>query len=261
MDSRSLLVADLDGTLLGDDAALARFAAWHDAAAGDHWLAYATGRSRASIARLAAQTALPEPDIVISMVGTEIHDRDGRPWAGWQERFLGWDASAVRDVLAGDARLERQPPATQTALKASYFATGLGPGDVATICRRLADAGIDATVVHSGDRFLDVMPAGAGKGAAASMVARELRVPPDGVLAFGDSGNDLSLFREGFRGTVVANALPELTAAVGPDAYRSPFRHADGVLDGIRYWSGVAPRARALVASRSGAVSASCQRK
>lgn len=239
MGSRHLLVADIDGTLTGDDAALARFAAWHAASASDHWLAYATGRSRASVARLAAETALPMPDIVISMVGTEIHDREGRPWPGWQERLNGWDPTAVREALSRDGRLDLQPPSTQTPLKSSYFASGLAPAEVSAIGRRLDDAGLAVAVVYSGDRFLDILPANAGKGPAAQVVARTLGVSRERVLTFGDSGNDISLFQEGFRGTLVANALPELRAAVRSDAYRSPLRHADGVLDGIRHWASV----------------------
>jgi hydroxymethylpyrimidine pyrophosphatase-like HAD family hydrolase len=63
-------------------------------------------------------------------------------------------------------------------------------------------------------------------------------IQPADVLVFGDSGNDLELRGQGFRGTIVANALPELRDAVGRDVYHSPRPFADGVLDGIAYWSG-----------------------
>jgi hydroxymethylpyrimidine pyrophosphatase-like HAD family hydrolase len=70
-------------------------------------------------------------------------------------------------------------------------------------------------------------------------VARTLRVEPEDVLVFGDTGNDVDLFAQGFRGTVVGNALPELAdARAARDAYRSPLRHAAGVLDGVRHWWG-----------------------
>jgi hypothetical protein len=46
------------------------------------------------------------------------------------------------------------------------------------------------------------------------------------------------LFQNGFRGTVVGNALPELIDTIDDEAYRSPLPFAAGVLDGIFYWTG-----------------------
>lgn len=239
MGTRWILVSDLDGTLIGDHVALERFADWHAARREEHCLVYATGRSRESIRRLMGETHLPAPDVVISLVGTAVHDREGRPWPRWSERFAGWDAELARRALSKDARLELQPAAAQSRLKASFYAPGLDRLDLARIRRDVARAGLDASVVYSADLYLDILPAAAGKGEAAREVARALEVMPADVLAFGDSGNDVGLFRQGFRGTIVANALPELRLAVGPETYQSPFSHADGVLDGIRHWSGL----------------------
>lgn len=238
MGARRILVTDLDGTLVGDDGGLERFAHWHAAQRDEHWLVYATGRSRESLRRLITETRAPEPDIVISLVGTEVHDRDGRPWPGWNERFLGWDAERARRALSKDVRLRLQPAAAQTHLKASFYAPDLNRIDLARIRRGVARAGLHASVVYSADLYLDILPAASGKGEAAREVARALGVAPADVLAFGDSGNDVELFRQGFRGTIVANALPELRLVVGPETYRSPFMYANGVLDGIRHWSG-----------------------
>jgi sucrose-6F-phosphate phosphohydrolase len=236
MDSRRLLITDLDGTLLGDAAALARFAAWHAANSEKAWLAYATGRSLEEIESLVEETPLPRPDVSIIQVGTEIYDRHGRAWPGWDRRFAGWDADVARSALAGVPWLRPQPERYQTMRKASYHAAGIGRPEVASIRRRLRRAGLsEAKLVYSAGLYLDVLPPGSGKGEAARAVARTLAVARADVLVFGDTANDLDLFLQGYRGTVVANALPELTAAAG-DAYHSPYRHADGVLDGVRHW-------------------------
>jgi sucrose-6F-phosphate phosphohydrolase len=237
MGARRVLVTDLDGTLLGDDHALARFRDWFAPSRADHRLVYASGRHLESVRSLVDAGILPEPDAVISGVGVEIHDGSGRSWPGWTERFDGWDADGVRRALRPLTWLEPQADEFQSPLKASYEVTGLSAAERAAILQALRDAGIEATLVYSGDRFVDILPPCAGKGRAAGFLAEGWGISADHVLAFGDSGNDAELLTSGFRGTIVANALPELSRAVGSDVYRSPEPYADGVLDGIRYWS------------------------
>jgi sucrose-6F-phosphate phosphohydrolase len=237
MDRGRLLVADLDGTLLGDDAALIRFASWLRGRRDLFRLVYASGRHRDSIMNVVASSELPEPDALISAVGTEIHDPAGRPWPGWLERFNGWSGDGVRQALRSFPEVQPQPAAAQTARKASFDVPNLGPTDLDAIRRTLAAARLPSTLVYSCDLYLDVLPDVGGKGHAARFLADAWGVAAKDVLVFGDSGNDLQMFQQGFRGTIVANALPELRLAVGPDVYRSPLSYAGGVLDGVLYWS------------------------
>ncbi len=240
MDAHRVVVADLDGTLLGDDPALARFRSWLAPRRAEHRLIYASGRSVASVQDLVHAGSLPQPDAVISDVGVEIWDPAGRPWPGWSGRFDGWQADRVREALRPLTWLEPQADIFQSRLKASYHVRAMTSTQRTDIERALGDAGLPATLVYSGGLYLDLLPPHAGKGAAASFLAREWVIPPTDVLAFGDSGNDAELLTSGFRGTVVANALPELRDAVGDDVYWSPEAYADGVLDGIRFWSACA---------------------
>ncbi len=237
MDAPRVVVADLDGTLLGDDAALARFRSWLAPRRAEHRLIYASGRSLASVQGLVQAGSLPQPDAVISNVGVEIWDAAGRPWPGWSERFDGWQADRVREALRPLTWLEPQAEIFQSRLKASYHVRAMTSTHRSDIERTLGHAGLRATLVYSGGIYLDLLPPQAGKGVAARFLAREWAIPATDVLAFGDSGNDAELLTSGFRGTVVANALPELRDAVGDDVYWSPKAYADGVLDGIRFWS------------------------
>ena len=237
MDTGHLLVADLDGTLLGDDAALARLVEWLQPQRDRYRIVYASGRHLDSVLDVIDRTALLQPDAVVSAVGTEIHDPAGRPWPGWLERFDGWTGDGVRQALRSLKWLVPQTDSAQTGRTASDDVAGLAPADLDSVRRTLSAAGLPSTLVYSCSLHLDVLPATGGKGHAARFLANAWAVAPENVLVFGDSGNDLQMFEQGFRGTIVANALPELGRAVGHDVYRSPLAYADGVLDGLRHWS------------------------
>lgn len=237
MDPRRLLVTDLDGTLLGDDAALARFREWLATRREQERLVYASGRHLASIQGLIADGVLPRPDALISAVGTEIHDPDGVAVPGWSERFADWDAERVRVALRPFRWLVPQASEFQSPIKISYEVDGLTDSDHETLRRTLAEVAVRATIVYSGGRFVDILPADAGKGMATRFLADLWGIAPDEILVFGDSGNDTELLTSGFRGTIVANAQPELQYLARSDVYRSPEAFADGVIDGIRHWS------------------------
>ena len=239
MDSRWILVTDIDGTLLGDDAALERFVDWSTGHRGEHRLVYATGRHWDSLAGLIGASILPLPDAAITAVGTEVRDGLGGLWPGWSERLVGFDASAVRQALRPLPWLAPQPDAAQTPFKASYDAPHLTEARLEAVHAALRRAGQDARIVYSAGLHLDVLPAAAGKGIAASFLVEAWDASPDSVMVFGDTANDLDLYQRGFRGTVVANALRELEGTVDADVYRSPLPYAAGVLDGIRFWAGL----------------------
>jgi hydroxymethylpyrimidine pyrophosphatase-like HAD family hydrolase len=99
-------------------------------------------------------------------------------------------------------------------------------------------AGLAVEMVYSSNRDLDILPAGVNKGSASRYLASYWDIPSQRIAVAGDTGNDESMFLQGFRGIVVDNAQEELKAMSSPDIYQSRETFADGVIDGIAHWFG-----------------------
>ena len=238
MSSWKMLVSDLDGTLLGDVDALQAFLLWHQATTRRCRLVYATGRLIDDARRVVEAEGLPAPDAIISGVGTEIAFGAGPPIADWPVVEEGaWHSARVREALSHMADLELQPAAFQSAWKVSYYAHRLTVSRLRQIETELKLAGLQANVLYSSGRDLDVLPGGIDKGSAARWLADQWKIPPQQVIACGDSGNDLPLFKQGFLGVVVENALPELRELTGPGIYHARMGFAAGVVEGMGFWT------------------------
>ncbi|WP_240758160.1 HAD-IIB family hydrolase [Palleronia sediminis] len=233
---RHLVACDIDGTLTGDHAAAARFADWAACRADDTMFAVATGRSLPEARRVLADWDLPQPDLFVTSCGTEIWRRSG---AGRLTRDTGfaatldWPRAQVAAALEA-IEIEPQTAYEQRPWKLSYY------GDETEAARvRAALAGMRGLrVVASHGRFIDVMPAAAGKAAAVSWVARRAGVAPEHCVVAGDSGNDADMLAAFPRAILPANALPDLDGFRG--GYRGAAPFADGVLEGLARF-GLAP--------------------
>jgi mannosylfructose-6-phosphate phosphatase len=247
-----MLVSDLDGTLLGHDDALERFSNWWQRRRPALRLVYTSGRSYASVLNSLTSSLSPRPDAIISSVGTNVRlFPSGLPLLDWSARWwASWNASRVHRILAEFHELQPQSAENQTEFKVSYYLHGGSPATIARIRGKLAEARIHAELIYSHGSCLDIVPAGMNKGGAAEFLARRWEIPREQVLACGDSGNDSSLFLQGFRSIVVSNAQPELASLRLPTIYFARGSHADGVLEGLAHWLATTP-GRELVGAAS----------
>ncbi|MDI7863080.1 HAD family hydrolase [Rhizobiaceae bacterium n13] len=238
-----LFSSDLDGTLLGDPAAVLRFRDfWHSLHPEKRpLLLYNSGRLIDDMTAIVSQSGLPEPDLYIGGVGTML--AGGYPDLD-HSRFrtmLGdaFDVAAIEATMRAIPGVERQPDEFQHGFKSSWYLRDAGEAEIREIEQRLRESGHDAKLVYSSNRDLDVLPGKADKGQALAWVCDGLGIGLDAVVVAGDTGNDVEMFRlSGVRGIVVGNALGELVeiAAREKRHYRASATIADGVIEGLIHW-------------------------
>ncbi|HEY9857284.1 MAG TPA: HAD-IIB family hydrolase [Stenomitos sp.] len=234
-----MLATDLDGTLVGDDAALHGFAQWRAAASDRVMVAYVTGRSLPSTLALIRAVGLPEPEFILPGLGSAIHVgpawRAHRPWQRHLAR--GWDRDRVRAVAARYPQVVAQPDENQGPFKCSFT---LSRDHAETVLTGLSTDfqrnRIPARAVYSSRRGLDLIPAHGGKGNAVRCLARYLGLPLSRVLACGDSGNDRDMLALGCLAAIVANAQPELQDDLPDHVYRAKSAFVGGVMDALEHY-------------------------
>ncbi|SFC21249.1 HAD-IIB family hydrolase [Tropicimonas isoalkanivorans] len=230
--ARALLASDIDGTLTGDEGSARRFTAWHRGRSPGQVFAVATGRSIVEAQRVLENWSLPQPDVFITSVGTEIWRRtQGGSLQLCKDyaRRIGadWNPHELRKILA-TLQLDPQPRYDQRRWKLSFFGSS---SDAERIEAALAASAAPAKVVFSHGRLIDVLPSRSGKAAAIRFEARRLRLTDTDCVVAGDSGNDLDMLQAFACAIIPANASEEVASATR--AYRSPLPYADGVLDGL----------------------------
>ncbi|GGD64043.1 glycosyltransferase [Erythrobacter arachoides] len=234
-----MLTCDIDNTLLGDRAALQDFLHWQRERRETIALGIATGRSFHSAQSILASEGVPDPDVVISSVGTRVHwyDRARRCFVedeAWTARVTrGWDDAAIH-ATAARLGLRPQGPLEQSAGKASFFLDDMDP---ALLAQRFGEAGLFVEIVSSHGKYLDVLPQGIGKHAAVLYVGERLGLTQARIVVAGDSGNDRTMLRACPHPIVVGN----WSDGLGDDpalshAYIASATHAGGVLEGVRHF-------------------------
>ena len=124
-------------------------------------------------------------------------------------------------------------------MKSSWFLDDADETALSEIETALAEAEIDARIVYSSGRDLDILPKAADKGAALAWLCGQLGIGVDEAVVAGDTGNDKAMFDlPTVRGVIVGNALPELASLADQDDrfFRAAATEADGVIEGLRHW-------------------------
>ena len=233
--------SDLDQNLLGDQAALTRFA---EIIRRNHkcvTFGIATGRRIDSALSQIKKAGIPHPDVLISSLGTRIHyGRALTEDAYWADHIdHDWNADRVRRALADLPGIELQPKKELSRFKLSwYYDPEKAPSqdEIVTLIRQKE---ITANVLYSFGQFIDVVPSRASKGQALRYVAQRLDIPLENILVAGGSGTDESMMRGNTLAVVVANRHQEELSQLEDQEgiYFAEKSHADGILEAFDHYN------------------------
>jgi len=234
-----LIVTDLDNTLTGDDQSLAEFV---DLIRSHEHIGFgiATGRRLDSAMALIDQLGLPQPDLIDTDAGTQLHYGENlTPDSSWQKSIgYAWKPDEIRAVLNDLPGFFPQADEHQSEFKISYEIDPQLSPSVGSIKKTLRKAGLRARVILSLGMYLDVIPVRGGSDHSMRHVLWKWGFAPEHVLVAGDSGNDAGMLLGRTLGVVVGNHSAELNRLKKrPRIYFAEAPHAAGILEGIHYYN------------------------
>ncbi len=234
------IFTDLDQNLLGDVESLAELSRVIKDNRKRAAFGIATGRRLDSALRVIRKYRIPQPDVLITSLGTEIHYAPGLTLDRWWSRHVDhlWHHWEVERILADLPGLEMQPKSERSVFKLSYYYDPESAPSVEEIRSLLHLRELSVNVVHSFGQYLDVVPIRASKGLAMRWYCDQREVPITQVLAAGGSGADEDMMRGNTLAVVVANRhheeLSDLTEAERIFFATRP--HAAGILEAIEHY-------------------------
>jgi sucrose-phosphate synthase len=234
----SMLIADIDNTMLGDDEAMHRLLALLEEHRDNLAFGVASGRALELVNEVLMQ------HVIISSVGTEIYyGREQTPDKGWASQLRSkWKPDLVRDLLAQFDFLTLQPEShAQREFKISYDLDERADPEEALpqIHEALAQARTGYNLIFSHGTFVDILPHRASKGKAIRYLSGKWNVPLHRIATAGDSGNDRDMLIGDTAGIVVANHSEELASLRDSDSHKVYFASAncaEGIIEGLEHY-------------------------
>jgi sucrose-6F-phosphate phosphohydrolase len=225
-----ILATDLDRTLLpngsweSDPGAIELFNELTQER--DVLVVYVTGRNLELTEDAIKEFGVRYPDVLVGDVGTSIRKYENREWTfddGWvthvRRSSPRWDASAIRDAVAGVDGITEQEKEHLNQFKQSYYVDHGRNKDILARIDGLVKGKFDEVIIYSfdsqdGKGLLDFLPDSATKQTALEYVAEEFESEKEDVVFCGDSGNDIFPLTAGFSGVLVRNADEQLVENV-----------------------------------------------
>lgn len=226
-----VLATDLDGTLIPLPGLRSNLASLDELKRRlnetGRTLVFATGREFGSIVRAIHDYRLPQPDWIVSDIGTGVRHRvDGKyePHPDYPSVLVEATGGYPRDELEAQfahlGELQLQAEHAQSAYKLSYFCPleeldGILSEMEEVVAEEQLPYEVMASVDHNRETgMIDVLPRGVTKASALIWLSTHADFHPEEVLYAGDSGNDFAALVSGFRAVIMGNATEGLAGKV-----------------------------------------------
>jgi sucrose-phosphate synthase len=241
----SILISDIDNTLLGDEEALERLK--QIVTEHRHHMAFgvASGRSLELVKEVLQQNGIDDIDVVVSSVGSEIYyGKELAADKGWASHLRAkWRPDRVREALDQLPFLFLQEEEhTQREFKISYnldIEQIDGEEALPQVHEALTEARVAYNLIFSHGTFVDILPPRASKGKAIRYLSNKWNVPLERIATAGDSGNDRDMLIGQTAGIVVGNHDEELASLARSKSSRVYFaesRCAAGIIEGLQHY-------------------------
>jgi sucrose-phosphate synthase len=236
---KQALFAELDLSLIGENYSLTALMQTLHAHRKTVLFGIVTGRRLDNALATLRKHKIPQPDVLISGQGTEIHYAPSLTQDTIWNRHINhlWNPRAVRETLREIPGLSLQPKQHQSAFKISYYidTTVISGQQVRQLLQHNEQA---VNVLVSFGQYLDVLPLRASKGLALRWCSEQLDFPLESTLVAGVTGADADMLRGNTLGTVVDNRhiteLSELANIEGIHFSEASF--AAGILDAMAHY-------------------------
>ena len=234
------LFTDLNRSLLGDDEALKTLISVVRKHRKRMKFGINTGLRMDSALRLLRKHQIPEPDFLITSLGTKINLApkltDDTAWTQHVEKQ--WTPRLVRRVMRDMPGVSLREEDQQSEFKISYLYDPDTAPTIEEVCAQLYKEDQAVNVFYSHGKFLNVVPIRASKGLALRYVVAKWGIPLERTLAIGGSAADEDMMRGNTLAAVVGNhdhhELSDL--AESNTLYFTKKNFAAGVLEAMDYY-------------------------
>ena len=238
-----LLVSDIDGTLIEpklNNPGLKELKEHLVNRTDKMAFALASGRNLSLVKQVIEEEQFPLPDFIICSVGTEIYYTNGKDYIldkGWATFLAGrWKRDDVVNRLKDIPWLRMQEEEAQNPYKISYYYEKENY-DYDQLINALGVGWYKINIIPSHGEFIDFIPKRASKGNAIKFLCRKWSIPLINVVAAGDSGNDIDMFRAPIKGIIVGNRSPELAEyQTTKNIFVAKSAASAGILEGLKHY-------------------------